>query len=54
MHSQLDQLLAKLVENEIAKVLHLGVHVALPLYPLFVRLAQNIKLDKVLIPGEKA
>lgn len=54
MHSQLHELLAKFVKDHITQVLHLRVHVALPLYPFIVRLAQNVKLNKVLVPCEES
>jgi len=54
MHPQLHELLAEFIKDHITQVLHLCVHVALPLYPLIVRLAQNVKLNKVLVACEES
>ena len=54
MDPELQDLLAEVIEQHIAKILHLLLYVGLPFETLIGSLRQDVKLDEVLIAGEEA
>jgi hypothetical protein len=54
MDSNFKDLLSIVIEKQVAQILHLLVHVALPLEALCCCLREDVKFDKVLVSGEES
>ena len=54
IHSQFDDLLSEVIEEHVAEIFHLLVHVALPLETLSRGLRQDVNLDEVFESLEKS